>query len=47
MIWPLIRLGFGIFIGQIMEELQYFVEKGTAHPRKIKALSKAKLAENA
>ncbi|MFT7624421.1 MAG: hypothetical protein ACI9WU_003608 [Myxococcota bacterium] len=47
LIWPLIRLGFGVFVGQIMEELQFYVENGTPHPRKVKALGKAKLAGNA
>ena len=41
-IWPLIRVGFGIFVGQIVEELRYFVENGTPHPRKLKALNKTK-----
>ena len=44
LIWPLIRLGFGVFVGQIVEELKYYVEKDAPHPRKLKALEKAKLA---
>ncbi len=49
MIWPLIRVGFGVFVGQIMEELVYYIEKGTPHPRKLKAIAKdkAKLPANA
>ena len=37
-LWPLLRLGFGKFIKEIMEELQFYVENGTPHPRKIKAV---------
>ena len=46
LIWPLIRVGFGIFIGQIMEELQFFIETGKPHPRKLKAAKKAALPAN-
>ena len=37
-LWPLLRLGFGKFIQDIMEELQFYVANGTARPRKIKAM---------
>jgi hypothetical protein len=47
LIWPFIRIGFGVFVGQIMEELKHYVENGTPHPRKIKAMNKAKLAASA
>lgn len=40
-IWPLIRIGFGVFVGQIIAELKHYVEHGTPHPRKIKANQKA------
>ena len=40
LLWPLLRLGFGKFVGDIMEELQYFVETGNPHPRKQKAMGK-------
>ena len=40
LLWPILRLGFGVFISQIMEELKFYVENGTAHPRKLKALKK-------
>jgi hypothetical protein len=39
-LWPLLRVGFDIFIRQIMEELKFYVENGTPHPRKIKAMKK-------
>jgi hypothetical protein len=39
-LWPLLRIGFGKFIGDIMEELKFYVENGTPHPRKIKAMKK-------
>ncbi len=39
-IWPLIRIGFGVFVGQIMEELKHFVEHDAPHPRKVRALAK-------
>ncbi|MFT7613817.1 MAG: hypothetical protein ACI9J3_002797 [Parvicellaceae bacterium] len=39
-IWPLLRIGFGKFVGNIMEELQFYVENGTPHPRKMKAMEK-------
>jgi hypothetical protein len=42
LLWPLLRIGFGVFIGQIMEELKFYAENGTPHPRKIKALEKLK-----
>jgi hypothetical protein len=46
-IYPIIKLGFGFFIQQIIEELKFYVENGTPHPRKIKAIDKMKLAANA
>lgn len=46
-IYPIIKLGFGFFIQQIVEELKFYVENGTPHPRKIKAIDKMKLAANA
>lgn len=39
-ITPLIKFGLGKFIAQIIEELKYYVENGTPHPRKVKALAK-------
>jgi len=42
LLWPFIRIVLGVFVGQIMAELQYFVENGTPHPRKIKAMKGAK-----
>jgi hypothetical protein len=42
LLFPLIKLGFGIFVSQIIEELKFYVENGTPHPRKLKALSKQK-----
>ncbi len=41
-LWPIIRIGFGVFVGQIIEELQYFIENAQPHPRKVKALEKAR-----
>jgi len=40
LLWPLLRVGFGVFIGQIADELKFYVENGTPHPRKIKAMKK-------
>jgi hypothetical protein len=42
-LWPLLRIGFGVFVGQIIEELKFYVENGTPHPRKIKAMKKQQL----
>jgi carbon monoxide dehydrogenase subunit G len=42
-IWPLIRIGFGVFVGQIAQELKHYLENDAPHPRKVKALAKAKL----
>jgi|TARA_B110000908_G_C10047876_1_gene354818 hypothetical protein len=39
-LWPLLRIGFGKFVGDIMEELKFYVENGTPHSRKIKAMKK-------
>ena len=44
--YPLIKFGLGMFMGQITGELKYFVENGEPHPRKVKAVSKMKLATN-
>jgi hypothetical protein len=44
-IWPLLRIGFGKFVGDIMGELQYYVENGSPHPRKIKAMKKQEKKE--
>lgn len=46
LIWPLVRIGFGVFIGQIMDELKFYVENDAPHPRKIQAMSKVKGLEN-
>jgi hypothetical protein len=43
LMWPMIRLGFGFFIKQIIEELKFYVENDAPHPRKVKALGKARL----
>jgi hypothetical protein len=40
--FPLIKLGLGVFIKQIIEELKFYVENGTPHPRKLKAISNSK-----
>jgi ligand-binding SRPBCC domain-containing protein len=45
--WPVIRLGAARFITQIGEELAYYVETGTPHPRKIAALDQAEPRESA
>jgi hypothetical protein len=45
-IYPVIKFGFGFFINQILEELKFYVENGTPHPRKVKATNKMKLAIN-
>ena len=37
---PLLRKEFKKFVGNIMEELQFYVENGTPHPRKLKAMKK-------
>ncbi|MCJ8312349.1 MAG: hypothetical protein HRU38_09080 [Saccharospirillaceae bacterium] len=42
-IYPIIKFGFGFFIKQIVEELKFYVENDTPHPRKIKAINKMKL----
>tara|TARA_B110000091_G_scaffold28640_1_gene28635 strand:+ start:207 stop:776 length:570 start_codon:yes stop_codon:yes gene_type:complete len=39
-LWPLLRIGFDKFIGDIMEELQFYVENNAPHPRKLKAIKK-------
>ncbi len=38
--WPALRKGFSTFVGEIMEELKYYVENGTPHPRKVKKMKK-------
>lgn len=45
--WPILRKGFKTFVGQIMEELKFYVENGTPHPRKIKAMEKQKSKQKA
>ncbi len=40
LLWPLLRIGFGKFVGNIMEELQFYVENDSPHPRKLKAMKK-------
>ncbi len=35
---PLLKMGFGKNFGELLEELQFYVENGTVHPRKAKAL---------
>jgi len=47
LMWPLLRLGFGVFIGQIVEELKFYVENDSPHPRKLKANKKAELSASA
>jgi hypothetical protein len=44
LLWPLLRIGFGKFVGDIMGELKFYVENGTPHPRKIKAMKKLEAA---
>ena len=39
-IWPLLRIGFGKFMEDIMGELKFYVEHGKPHPRKIKVMEK-------
>lgn len=46
MIYPLIKFGFGFLFQQILEELKFYVENETPHPRKVKAINKVKLATN-
>ena len=46
-IYPLVRYQFSTFVFEIMEELKHYVENGTPHPRKVKALEKQKLRSNA
>lgn len=38
---PILRLGLNRNLNEILEELKYFAEQGTPHPRKLKALAKA------
>ncbi|MCP4325583.1 MAG: hypothetical protein GY787_27830 [Alteromonadales bacterium] len=35
---PLLKIGFGKNFGNILKDLQFYVETGTVHPRKVKAL---------
>jgi hypothetical protein len=46
LIWPLIRIGLGVFVAQIMEELKFYAENDSPHPRKIKALKKQGAMKN-
>ncbi len=41
-IWPAIRKGASVFLGQIAEELKHDIETGTPHPRKLAAQEKAR-----
>ena len=41
-LFPVIKLGFRTFVKQIMQELKFYVENGTPHPRKVKAINKMK-----
>lgn len=41
LIWPLLRIGFGVFVGQIIDELKFYLENDAPHPRKVKANEKA------
>ncbi len=36
---PLLKIGFGKNFGNLLEELQFYLENGTVHPRKVKALA--------
>ena len=45
-IYPIIKYGFAFFVKQIVEELKFYVENGTPHPRKVKANNKMKLSTN-
>ena len=38
LVYPLIRLGFGMFIKRVFEDLAYYSENGVPHPRKQKEL---------
>jgi hypothetical protein len=40
LMWPLIRIGFGAGVGRIAEELKFYVENGTSHPRKVAAMKR-------
>ncbi|MFT5306594.1 MAG: hypothetical protein ACI89M_002120 [Chitinophagales bacterium] len=44
LILPILKISFRSFLGQVLEELKYYVENGTPHPRKIKALDKISLS---
>lgn len=41
-IYPIVKFGFGFFARQIIEELKFYAENGTPHPRKVKANNKMK-----
>lgn len=47
LMWPALRKGFDVFVGQIMEELKHYVETGNPHPRKVKAINKLKAKQQA
>jgi carbon monoxide dehydrogenase subunit G len=47
LLYPLIRVGMSAFTGQIIEELKYFVENDTPHPRKVAATNKLRVLQNA
>jgi hypothetical protein len=44
--WPVIRKGASVFVGQIGEELKHYVETGEPHPRKAKAMDKAEFGKS-
>jgi hypothetical protein len=45
-LYPILKLGFRTFVKQIMQELKFYVENETPHPRKVKAINKRKSATN-
>jgi len=45
--YPIVKLGILVFIRQIQEELKHFAERGTPHPRKVKALNAKTKSANA
>ena len=44
-LYPLLRFGFPVILRQVNEELKFFAENGTPHPRKMKALTKLENAQ--
>ncbi|MDX2471057.1 MAG: SRPBCC family protein [SAR324 cluster bacterium] len=43
---PLVKFGLGLLMSQITEELKFFAENGTPHPRKLKSISNLEPATN-